>query len=87
MGLRERCETDAARQALQHLQIAADHSLAPELTDLAQRQPKEESRRTLASDVRAAIPEHAERIRTDTGWPALATVLADATAWLATASI
>ncbi|MCL7490574.1 relaxase/mobilization nuclease domain-containing protein [Streptomyces sp. MCA2] len=73
-------QADAARQALQHLQSAADHALTPDLTDLAQRQPKEETRRTLASDVRAAIPEHAERILTDTGWPALATVLADAEA-------
>ncbi|MCX4636911.1 relaxase/mobilization nuclease domain-containing protein [Streptomyces platensis] len=70
----------AARQALQHLQSAADHALTPELTDLAQRQPKEEPRRSLASDIRAAIPEHAEQILTDTGWPALATVLADAQA-------
>lgn len=73
-------QADAARQALQHLQSAADHALTPALTDLVQRQPKEETRRTLASDVRAAIPEHAERILTDTGWPALATVLADAEA-------
>ncbi|WP_327688590.1 relaxase/mobilization nuclease domain-containing protein [Streptomyces tubercidicus] len=73
-------QADAARQALQHLQSAADHALTPELTDLAQRQPKEEPRRSLASDIRAAIPEHAEQILTDTGWPALATVLADAQA-------
>lgn len=73
-------QAEAARQALQHLQSAADHALTPELTDLAQRPPKEETRRTLASDVRAAIPEHAEQILTDTGWPALATVLADAEA-------
>lgn len=73
-------QADAARQALQHLQSAADHALNPKLTDLAQRQPKEETRRTLASDVRATIPDHAERILTDTGWPALATVLADAEA-------
>ncbi|WP_433857515.1 relaxase/mobilization nuclease domain-containing protein [Streptomyces kronopolitis] len=73
-------QADAARQSLQHLQSAADHALTPELTDLAQRQPKEETRRTLASDVRAAIPEHAEQILADTGWPALATVLADAEA-------
>lgn len=73
-------QADAARQALQHLQTAADHALTPELTDLAQRQPKEETRRTLACDVRAAIPDHAEQILADTGWPALATVLADAEA-------
>ncbi|SEE06422.1 hypothetical protein SAMN05428945_6977 [Streptomyces sp. 2224.1] len=58
-------QADAARQALQHLQNAADHALTPELTDLAQCQPKEETRRTLVSDVRAAIPEHAERIHTE----------------------
>ncbi|PJJ03491.1 hypothetical protein BX264_3876 [Streptomyces sp. 2333.5] len=75
-----RAEVRAAHQALQHLQPAADHTLTPELTDLAQRQPKEETRRALASDVRAAIPEHAKRILTDTGWPALATVLTDAEA-------
>lgn len=73
-------QADAARQALQHLQSAADHALTPELTDLAQRQPKEETRRTLASDVRAAIPEHAERILADTGWPGLAAVFAEAEA-------
>ncbi len=73
-------QADAARQALQHLRTAADRALTPELTDLVQRQPKEETRRTLASDVRAAIPDHAARILTDTGWPALATVLADAQA-------
>lgn len=73
-------QADAARQALQHLQSTADHALTPELTELAQRQPKEETRRTLASDIRAAIPEHAEQILTDTSWPALATVLADAEA-------
>lgn len=71
-------QADAARQALQHLQSAADHALTPTLTEVTQRQPKEETRRTLTSDVSAAIPEHAERILTDTGWPALATVLADA---------
>ncbi|MFI7101935.1 relaxase/mobilization nuclease domain-containing protein [Streptomyces sp. NPDC050161] len=71
-------QADAAREALQHLQTAADHALAPTLVDLAQRQPEEDASRTLASDVRAAIPEHAERILTDTSWPALATVLTDA---------
>ncbi|MGW7485704.1 relaxase/mobilization nuclease domain-containing protein [Streptomyces sp. NPDC054786] len=73
-------QADATRQALQHLQSAADHALTQELTNLAQRQPKEETHRPLASDVRAAIPDHAEQILTDTDWPALATVLADAEA-------
>ena len=73
-------QADAARQAVQHLQTAADQALAPTLAELAHRQPQEETRRTLASDVRAAVPDHAERILADPGWPALATVLADAEA-------
>ncbi|MBT2401897.1 relaxase/mobilization nuclease domain-containing protein [Streptomyces sp. ISL-100] len=73
-------QTDAARQALQHLQTAADNALTHTLTGLEARRPNEETRRTLASDVRAAVPEHADRILADPGWPALATVLADAEA-------
>ncbi len=73
-------QADAARQAIQHLQSAADSALTPTLTALEARRPKEEARRTLANDVRAAVPEHAERILADPGWPALATVLADAEA-------
>ncbi|WEH34338.1 mobilization protein [Streptomyces sp. AM 4-1-1] len=73
-------QADAARQAVQHLQSAADDALSPTLTELAARPSKEETRRVLANDVRAAVPEHAERILSDPGWPALATVLADAEA-------
>ncbi|MFF9685521.1 relaxase/mobilization nuclease domain-containing protein [Streptomyces sp. NPDC014623] len=73
-------QADAARQAVQHLQSAADAALAPTLTELEARRPSEGTRRTLANDVRAAVPEHAERILADPGWPGLATVLADAEA-------
>ncbi|WP_433400901.1 relaxase/mobilization nuclease domain-containing protein [Streptomyces sp. CA-146814] len=73
-------QADAARQAVQHLQSAADAALAPTLTALEARRPSQGTRRTLANDVRAAIPEHAERILADAGWPALATVLANAEA-------
>ncbi|MFF3513858.1 relaxase/mobilization nuclease domain-containing protein [Streptomyces sp. NPDC002573] len=73
-------QADAARQAVQHLQIAADRAVAPMLTDLAARPPREEARHVLVNDVRAAIPHHAERILADPAWPALATVLADAEA-------
>ncbi|MET9565438.1 relaxase/mobilization nuclease domain-containing protein [Streptomyces tauricus] len=73
-------QTDAARQAVQHLQTAADRALAPTLAELTARLPREEARRVLASDVRAAVPDHAERILGDPAWPALATVLADAEA-------
>ncbi|MEV7105959.1 relaxase/mobilization nuclease domain-containing protein [Streptomyces atroolivaceus] len=73
-------QADAARQAVRHLQSAADVALSPTLTELAARPFKEETRRVLANDVRTAVPEHAERILSDPGWPALATVLADAEA-------
>ena len=50
------------------------------LAELTARPPKDQARRVLASDVRTAVPDHAERILTDPAWPALATVLADAEA-------
>ncbi|MFI6806420.1 relaxase/mobilization nuclease domain-containing protein [Streptomyces luteogriseus] len=73
-------QADAARQAVQHLQMAADRALAPTLAELTARPPREQTRRVLANDVRAAVPDHAERILADPAWPALATVLADAEA-------
>ncbi|MEH0471951.1 mobilization protein [Streptomyces sp. B21-097] len=73
-------QADAAREALQHLQAVADRVLVPTLAELQARPPREELHRTLANDVRAAVPDHAERILTDSGWPALAAVLADAEA-------
>ncbi|MEV6500784.1 relaxase/mobilization nuclease domain-containing protein [Streptomyces prunicolor] len=73
-------QADAARQAVDHLLTAADRALAPTLVELAGRPTREDARRVLVSDVRAAVPEHAERIFADPAWPALATVLADAEA-------
>ncbi|WP_405389567.1 relaxase/mobilization nuclease domain-containing protein [Streptomyces sp. NBC_01102] len=73
-------QADAAGQAVQHLQSAADDALSPTLTELSARPSKEEIRRILANDVRAAVPEHAERILADPGWLALVTVLSDAEA-------
>ncbi|MFE3775507.1 relaxase/mobilization nuclease domain-containing protein [Streptomyces sp. NPDC059122] len=73
-------QADAARQALQHLQAAADHALAPVLAELEPRPPREQAQHVLASDIRAAVPDHADRILADHAWPALATVLADAEA-------
>ncbi|MEU6014910.1 mobilization protein [Streptomyces sp. NPDC047515] len=73
-------QAEAARQTLHHLQTAADHALTPVVDKLTARQPTDHTRRTLVHDVRAAIPDHADRILTDPAWPALATVLADAEA-------
>ncbi|WND36074.1 mobilization protein [Streptomyces sp. BB1-1-1] len=73
-------QTEAARQALHHLQAAADQALTPVFDGLTTRQPSEQARRAFVHDLRAAIPNHADRILTDPAWPALATVLADAEA-------
>jgi hypothetical protein len=73
-------QTAAAREAVQRLQTAYDHAAAQQLAALTQRQPKKDTRDTLANDVRAAVPDHATRILADPNWPALATVLADAEA-------
>ncbi|MFE6620369.1 relaxase/mobilization nuclease domain-containing protein [Streptomyces sp. NPDC057740] len=73
-------QAEAARQAVHILQTAADRTLAPTLAELAACPPRDQARRVLASDVRAAVPDHAERILADPAWPGLATVLADAEA-------
>ncbi|MGW2276394.1 relaxase/mobilization nuclease domain-containing protein [Streptomyces sp. NPDC001770] len=73
-------QADAARATVQHLQAAAAQALAPALTELAARRPGEAACRTLAHDVRAALPTEADRILADTGWPALAALLSDAEA-------
>ncbi|WP_435127755.1 relaxase/mobilization nuclease domain-containing protein [Actinacidiphila sp. bgisy144] len=70
----------AARQTVQHLQAAADTALNPTLTHLTTRQPAPHHQRTLATDVRVSLPDHADRILADPAWPALATVLTDAEA-------
>ncbi|MEU3390431.1 relaxase/mobilization nuclease domain-containing protein [Streptomyces albidoflavus] len=73
-------QADAARATVQHLQVAADKLLAPVLTELMARRPDEAARRTLARDVRAALPADGDRILSDTSWPALAALLSDAEA-------
>ncbi|MGF2210572.1 relaxase/mobilization nuclease domain-containing protein [Streptomyces albidoflavus] len=70
-------QAEATRQTLHHLQAAADRALTPVVSSLATRRPNDQALRTLAHDVRAAVPDHADRILTDPAWPALATVLAD----------
>ncbi|MFE3788911.1 relaxase/mobilization nuclease domain-containing protein [Streptomyces goshikiensis] len=73
-------QVEAAHQSLHHLKTAADDALAPVVDTLAARQPSDQPRRTLAHDVRTAVPDHADRILADAAWLALATVLADAEA-------
>ncbi|MGW6458356.1 relaxase/mobilization nuclease domain-containing protein [Streptomyces sp. NPDC055078] len=71
-------QADSAHRAVHHLQTAADQALAPQITALEHRQPRESVGRVLARDVHAAVPDHAHRILNDPAWPALATVLTDA---------
>lgn len=73
-------QAEAARQALHHLQTVTDLTLTPVIDSLATRHPNDQASRSLVRDVRAAIPDYADRILTDPAWPALATVLADAEA-------
>ncbi|MGW2546532.1 hypothetical protein ACWC5I_38090, partial [Kitasatospora sp. NPDC001574] len=47
-------QAEATRRTVQHLQADYDQAAADQLAFLAQRQPKEQTRNTLASDVRAA---------------------------------
>ncbi|WP_392965922.1 relaxase/mobilization nuclease domain-containing protein [Streptomyces sp. LN245] len=70
-------QADAAQRTLSYLQAVADTALTPVLTELGRHQPRDRARTLLANDVRAAVPDQADRILTDPAWPALATVLAD----------
>ncbi|MDH6577559.1 relaxase/mobilization nuclease domain-containing protein [Kitasatospora sp. MAP5-34] len=66
----------AAQQSLVHLRAAYRQTAEPVLADLTRKAPTPQSTQRFAADVRAAIPEHAERILADPAWPALATTLA-----------
>ncbi|BBA97857.1 hypothetical protein RVR_3802 [Actinacidiphila reveromycinica] len=68
----------AARQTLVHLQTAYRQAAEPVLADLASRTPSPQATQRYASDLRAAVPDHAERVLADSAWPALATTLAKA---------
>jgi hypothetical protein len=72
--------TPPARPSSTSRQPPTTHALAPTLAELTAHPPREEARRVLARDVRAAVPDHAGRILADPVWPALATVLVDAEA-------
>ncbi|MFB6847939.1 mobilization protein [Streptomyces sp. NPDC056373] len=70
----------AAEQALIHLQAAYAQITEPVLTGLASRAPSPQTQRRYAHHLQQAVPEHAERILTDSAWDALAAVLAEAEA-------
>ena len=68
----------AAEQAANHLQVGYRQGAEPVLADLIRRAPRPVTVRRFEADVRAAIPDHADRILTDPSWPALTTTLARA---------
>ncbi|MEV4878444.1 mobilization protein [Streptomyces cyaneofuscatus] len=68
----------AADEAFRHLQTGYQQAAAPVLADLTRRAPRAETTRRFEQDVRAALPNHADRILTDPAWTALTTTLAQA---------
>ncbi|MEU5515838.1 mobilization protein [Streptomyces griseoaurantiacus] len=68
----------AAEEALRHLQAGYQQATPPVLADLARRAPQAATVRRFAQDIRAALPDHADRILADPTWTALTTTLAQA---------
>ncbi|WP_051338118.1 relaxase/mobilization nuclease domain-containing protein [Streptomyces flavidovirens] len=68
----------AAEEAFRHLQAGYQRAAKPVLADLARRAPRATTIRRYEDDLRAAIPDHADRILTDPSWIALTTTLARA---------
>ncbi|WP_030963177.1 relaxase/mobilization nuclease domain-containing protein [Streptomyces sp. NRRL S-378] len=68
----------AAEEALRHLQAGYQQAAAPVLADLTRRAPRAATVRRFEQDVRATLPDHADRILADPAWTALTTTLAHA---------
>ncbi|MEU2782227.1 relaxase/mobilization nuclease domain-containing protein [Streptomyces sp. NPDC007110] len=68
----------AAHQALVHLQAAYQQAAAEPLAALAQRRPPARTVERHAQRVLMIVPEHAQRVLDDPGWPALAAALTEA---------
>ncbi|MEU6165645.1 relaxase/mobilization nuclease domain-containing protein [Streptomyces tanashiensis] len=68
----------AAAEALRHLQAGYQQAATPVLADLARRAPRAATASRYEQDVRAALPNHADRILADPTWTALTTTLAHA---------
>ncbi|MFE0103307.1 relaxase/mobilization nuclease domain-containing protein [Streptomyces sp. NPDC059009] len=68
----------AAEEACRHLQETYRQTAEPVLADLTRRAPRRAAARRFEADVRAAIPDQADRILADPSWPALTTTLARA---------
>ncbi|KOU05185.1 mobilization protein [Streptomyces sp. NRRL F-5755] len=68
----------AAEQAVRHLQASYRQAAEPALVDLARRAPRATTAHRFEQDLRAAIPDQADRVLADPAWPALTTTLARA---------
>ncbi|GHI10947.1 hypothetical protein Scinn_04100 [Streptomyces virginiae] len=68
----------AAEEALRHLQAGYQQAATPVLADLTRRAPRAATVRRFEQDVRATLPDHADRILADPAWTALTTTLAHA---------
>ncbi|MFJ9355698.1 relaxase/mobilization nuclease domain-containing protein [Streptomyces mirabilis] len=68
----------AAEGAFRHLQAGYQQAGEPVLADLTRRAPRGATVRRFEQDLRAALPDHADRILADPAWPALTTTLARA---------
>lgn len=68
----------AADEAFRLLQASYERAAAPVLADLTRRAPRADTARRFEQDLRAALPDHADRILADPTWTALTTTLAHA---------
>ncbi|MEJ1197907.1 MULTISPECIES: relaxase/mobilization nuclease domain-containing protein [unclassified Streptomyces] len=68
----------AAEEALRHLQAGYRQAAEPVLADLARRAPRATTANRFEQDLRAALPDHADRVLADPAWAALTTTLARA---------
>ncbi|MFF1916722.1 relaxase/mobilization nuclease domain-containing protein [Streptomyces sp. NPDC058239] len=68
----------AADEAFRHLQAGYQQAAQPVLADLARRAPRAATISRFEQDLRAALPDHADRVLADPAWPALTTTLARA---------
>ncbi|MEU0166764.1 mobilization protein [Streptomyces iakyrus] len=68
----------AAEAAFRHLQAGYQQAAQPVLADLARRAPRATTANRFEKDLRAVLPDHADRVLADPAWPALTTTLARA---------
>ncbi|MEU6524345.1 mobilization protein [Streptomyces sp. NPDC046924] len=71
-------QATAAEQTFRHLQASYQQAAEPVLANLARRAPRATTARRFEQDVRAALPDHADRVLADPAWAALTTALAHA---------